>query len=390
MGGSSLLTMFYPDVLTTEKAQVVNVAAGQEQSEINIYIPDRSLYAVQGKVINAKDRKPVKNATISLKRVGENTFSIFDEMGKRQQSDSSDEQGIWDFKELPQGTYTLTIEPSNYTSEDDDYAGNRMSSNSNRMSNNPPKPKLAKKTQEITIDNQNLSEIVVELGYGAIVSGTVKTENNQAMPSSVTITAGQNDSETISSAVVYNSSGTGNSGYAGNLNSSGAPPQPNYDFKIEGAATGKTFLSASIRDDDFYVKSAMFNGLDLLTDPVELKEGDVLRNVQFIVAKGVGTLKGTAADVDKQPAKGAEIILVPVAAAKRKNPNLLRRTTTRENGEFEIKAAPNEYAVIFGTKEFYSKKGAELDRWLDEAVKDAPKVTLKSNESEKISLTLPK
>lgn len=394
MGGSSLLTMFYPDVLTTEKAQIVNVVAGQEQSEINIYIPSRDLYTVQGKVINAKDKTPVKNATVFLKRTGENIFSIFDEVGRSQQSDVSDEQGIWNFKEIPKGTYTLSIKPSNYN---DEYASNRMSSNSNRMPNNPPKPKLAKKTQEITIDNQNLSEIVVELGYGATVSGTVKTESNQAMPTIVTIIAVQDNPEINSSTTVYNSPPE-NSAYAGNSSvvmatnspAGNSPRTPNYDFKIEGAAGGKTFLAASTGDADFYVKSAIFNGVDLLTNPIDLKEGDVLRNVQFIISKGSGTLKGTVSDDEKQPAKKMETALVPVEAAKRKNPNFNRSATTGETGEFEIKAAPGEYAVVIYTKEFYSKKGEELDRWLDEAVKNAPKVTLKSGETEKISLVVPK
>ena len=175
-----------------------------------------------------------------------------------------------------------------------------------------------------------------------------------------------------------------------NSNSNGLPQKPNHDFKIEGAAAGKTFLWATINNDDFYVKSATLNGIDLLTNPVELKEGDAVRNVQFIISKGTGTLKGTVADDDKQPVKKAEFMLVPVEASKRKNPNFRRSVTTKETGEFEVKAAPNEYAVVFYTKEYYSKKGEELDRWLDEAVKDAAKVTIKSNETEKISLIMPK
>ena len=393
-GGSSLLTIFYPDSLTTEKAQMVNVAAGQEQSEINIYIPDRDLFTVTGKVVNAKDKSPIKNATISLKKVGENVISLFDDFGRRQQSDSTDEQGNFNFKEMPKGTYTLVIEPSNYTSEEDgEYSGNM---NTSRTPKNPPKPKLAKKTQEITIENQNLSEIIIELGYGAIISGTVKTENNQEMPSNITIIATQDDPEISSSAGIYNASSRENSEYAGNTaiimnsNSNGLPQKPNHDFKIEGAAAGKTFLWATINNDDFYVKSATLNGIDLLTNPVELKEGDAVRNVQFIISKGTGTLKGTVADDDKQPVKKAEFMLVPVEASKRKNPNFRRSVTTKETGEFEVKAAPNEYAVVFYTKEYYSKKGEELDRWLDEAVKDAAKVTIKSNETEKISLIMPK
>jgi len=395
-GNSSLLTMFYPDAFTTEKAQMVNVVAGQEQSEVNIYIPDRELYTVEGKVVNAKDKSPITNVKISLKRTAENTTSIFDELGRRQQNSSSDEQGLWEFKELPKGTYTLIIEPPNfpYDSDGDEYMSNRMRLNTNRMPNEPPKPKLAKKTQEITIENKNLSEIVIELGYGATVSGTVKTENNQEMPSTVTIIARQDKSEITSSTTVYNSSymrgsPMGNSSM-GNSSMGSSPPKPNYDFKIEGTATGKTFLWATVSDDDYYVKSAMFNGTDLLTNPIELKEGEFLRNVQFIIAKGAGTLRGTVADDEKQPAKRAEFSLVSVEAAKRKNPNFYRSVTTDENGEFEVKAAPNEYAIVFHTKEYDTKKGEELERWLDEAVKNAAKVTIKPNEVVKTSLTLPK
>lgn len=391
-GNSSLLTMFYPDVFSTEKAQMVTIAAGQELSEINIYIPDRELYAVEGKVINAKDKTPINNVKISLKRTGENTASIFDEIGKRQQSSSTDEGGIWNFKELPKGTYTLIVEPSNslYGDYPGDYMGNSMPLNTNRMPSGPPKPKLAKKTQEIIIEDKNLTEIVVELGYGATVSGTVKTENNQPMPTSITITAVQDKSKISSSATVYNSSYMGNSAYGMNMNAGSLPPKPNYDFKIEGTAEGKTFLWATVNDDDFYVKSAMFNGIDLLINPIELKEGEVLRNVQFIISKGAGTLMGTVADDEKQPANRAEFSLVPVEAAKRKNPNFDRNVTTNEKGEFEVKVAPNEYAVIFHTKEYETKKGEELERWLDEAVKNATKVTIKPNETVKTSLTLPK
>jgi hypothetical protein len=82
-------------------------------------------------------------------------------------------------------------------------------------------------------------------------------------------------------------------------------------------------------------------------------------------------------------------LLVPVETAKRKSPNFLRTVKTGDNGEFEVKAAPNEYAIVFYNKEFYTKKGSELEQWLDEAVKNAQKITIKAKETSKISLTLP-
>jgi hypothetical protein len=35
-----------------------------------------------------------------------------------------------------------------------------------------------------------------------------------------------------------------------------------------------------------------FNGTDLLANSIDLKEGETLRNVQIVVAKGTGMLKG--------------------------------------------------------------------------------------------------
>ena len=380
-GGSSLLTMFYPDVFTTEKAQMVSVAAGQEQSEINLTIPDRELYAAAGKIVSSKDKSPVKNARISIKRIGDNTTSVFDELTKRQQGDSSDEQGNWNFKELPKGTYNLVIEP---TDENPYYNSDGYIGNQNRNANTPPKPKLAKKIQEIIIEDKNLSEIVIELGYGATISGTVTTENSQEMPSSVNVIAASENEETTTSATVYN--GSENNMERGN-------PQPkkiNHDFKLESVAEGKTEFQIFIGDDNFYVKSAMLNGTDLLANPINLKEGETLRNVQIVIAKGAGTLKGAVLDDAKTPVKKAQFNLVPMNAAKRKNLSFYRAVTTGENGEFETKAAPVEYAIVFNSKEFSSKKGEEFQRWLDEAVKGAVKVTIKANETEKISLTLPK
>jgi hypothetical protein len=60
---------------------------------------------------------------------------------------------------------------------------------------------------------------------------------------------------------------------------------------------------------------------------------------------------------------------IPVDAVKRKNSSFYRRAVTGENGEFEIKLPPFEYAVVFSGKNKSASKG--LDEWLDEAVKNA-------------------
>lgn len=385
-GSASLLTMFYPDAFETEKAQVVNLALGQEQTEINLVIPDRSLHRIEGKVIAAKDKSPVKNARIHLKRVGDNTVSIFDEFDRRQQTGASDDAGKWDFKELPKGKYTVVVEPSDarYSEDGDHMGGGSMTSMNTTTSQKnaaPAPPKFARKMQEIVIEDKDLAEITIELGYGATISGTIATENSREMPGGVSVTAINENEEITSTGSIFNGETMTPDG------GSAKPQKINHDFAVESVAGGKTEFYINVDGDAFYVKSATLNGADLLAAPLEVKEGENLRGVQIVLSKGVGTLKGKVLNDDKQPVKNAAFSLVPTDAVKRKNPTFFHAGKTNENGEFELKIAPHEYAIIFYGKGQPTKRGAELDRWLDEAVKNATKVTIKTNETEKVTVT---
>jgi hypothetical protein len=382
--GKSFLSVFYPDASDTKSAQLISVGAAQEISEINLTLPSRNLYKIEGKAIARKDKSPVK-ARVNIKRKNEEEiFSIFDDLGGRQQAAMTDETGNWKFKELPKGTYTITIEP---IPDEPDYSSYQIYSNtnstsrmSNRANNSPPKPKLAKKVHEITIEDKDLNEIVVELGYGAIVSGTVTTENSQEMPNRVSIYASQDDYETSSSDTVNNS-----------LDRESMTPQKIiHDFRIENVAEGKIEFFITASEDDFYVKSATVNGTDLLAGLVDIKEGDNLQNVRIVLSKAVGTLKGVVLDESKAPVKNAKISLVPVDAVKGKNASFYRQIQINEDGEFEVKAAPMEYAVVFFDKFSRALKGEEFDRRLDEMIKESRKITIKANETEKVSLTAPK
>jgi hypothetical protein len=240
LGGKSFLSIFYPDVSDTKSAQLISVVAGQEISEINLTLPSRNLYTIQGKIVARKDKSPV-NARINIKKKNqEEVFSIFDEIGGRgQQTASTDKNGDWKFKELPKGDYTLTIEPVN---EGDDYLY-RNNSNTNSMNSQskilPPKPKLAKRVYEITVKDTDLSGIVVEMGYGATVSGTVTTENNQEMPAGVNIAAHNESEEIDASTTVFNSSETDTERENSKLK------KTIHDFKLEDVAEGKTELKFS-------------------------------------------------------------------------------------------------------------------------------------------------
>lgn len=380
-GKGSFMTMYYPDVFELEKAESITIGYGQEQSEMNITIPDRELYTIEGKIVSAKDKLPIRNAKIILKKEGEDTpTSIFGPEERLQQSVDSDERGVWHFKELPKGKYKLVVEAmysefdaaSKVYGGNTSYASNRIYSNLNMTVSNAPTKKFAAKLQEITIEDKSLSELVIELNYGATISGTVVTENNGEMPESVTIRASTENVEIFSSDFVNNFSYD-------------QKPKKNHDFRLESVAEGKTYLRIYMPDQDYYVKSATAGGKDLLVEAFELKEGDALVNVKIVLGINVGTLKGKVLNENNEVVKNAQFTLVPTDA-RRRNASLYRSVIADTEGNFETKSAPGEFAIVFLTEALAAKKFEELNKWLDEAMKSAQTVRIDDGKTTNVTV----
>lgn len=104
----------------------------------------------------------------------------------------------------------------------------------------------------------------------------------------------------------------------------------------------------------------------------------------------VGILKGKVNNY--QPEGRAFVVAIPVEAVAF-GINGMQRSAggmVKPNGEFEVKAAPGEYLVIVGTeKNRPNPEKQSLDEWFKELIKNALKVTLKSSETQTISLDYP-
>ena len=373
---SSMLSIFYPDVFETKLANVIAIELGQEISEINMTIPSRSLYKIEGKIVSRKDKSLIK-ARISLKRDGEDeTFSIYSEFGRREQNAQTDETGNFKFKELPKGDYKLIIEPLQSDSVEyrDEYSNSNVMTNAPK--NSPSKPKYAKKVQEIKLEDRDLSEMIIEIGYGATISGTVSVENNQEMPPTVTIQTTNETNELGTSFIIG-----GYTGEAVRRREVG-----DRIFRLENISEGKTFFYVHVAGDDYYVKSAKAGSLDLLAGAFDVKDGDAIGNAQIILGTDVGTIKGKVLDAKNEPLKKADFIFVPTDAAKRRNSSFYRNAQTDEKGEFEKNLAPGEYAVVFAEQGVSNKKYDQFMKWLDEAIKDAQKVTIEAGKTENLTV----
>lgn len=376
--GDALVAVYYPNAFEVEKAQSVPVITGQEMYDVNLTIPDRRLYRIEGKIISAKDKTPLEGARLKVTKSKETVVSIFGPMSKNGPNSQTDENGNWSFNELPPGTYQLLVEPDNYGSTIYEKESEDLSDSPTGGRAATP-PKYASTIREITIADKDLREIVVEVGYGAAVSGTVVTENSKEMPENVLISLSGEIRDLSVRGTVFN--------YKGEF-----PAQPGvvyHDFQLDNVAPGKSYFKFTVEDEDYYVKSATLDKLDLLNQPVELKEGDDLKNIKVVLAKDVGTIKGTVLNADKQPAGNKKFALVPVATERRRSTSFYRFVASDRNGGFTVKAAPGEYAVVIFERNAPDQDPEGFYAWLDEAVNDAHKVTVKAGESSTVTLTIP-
>lgn len=393
-GSGSFLKFFYPDATDEVGAKVLEVLQGQEMSEVNVVIPDKSSFALSGKVISSKDKKPMPRAKIFLQKKGTNVSSFSSLIGNEMNYATSDGEGNWRFRELPRGEYTVRVEPANdsdYYDED----GNPIPGPANAAANtgyyNPPnnnpakpaKPKFAKKIQEVSIDDKDVADVLVELGYGANLTGTVTTANNKEMPSAVYITAVGPNQEELAKSVIWNYETK--SAYASNSARSG-PPKINNEFKLENVSSGKINFQFSVNGEKYYVKSAISGTTDLLTSPLNLNDGDSLAGIKVVLADDAGKLKGKVVNSRNEPASGVNVMIVPTDIKKRL-PSFYEFASSDATGVFEVSLAPGEYAVLIHA----GPKGnqAEFDKWLNESMQSPEKVSIDANGTATITLKKP-
>jgi hypothetical protein len=240
-----------------------------------------------------------------------------------------------------------------------------------------------------------LSDFVVELGYGAIISGKVTVEDGQNLPAQTIVSVIEEKGKTSESDSIDEVT------YDDDLRPKAAPKK-SADFKIDGLPNGKFYFNTSAgsaygeneKKEEFYVKSILYAGKNITDTILEVKEGEELKGIQIVLSKDVGKIKGKVLNTDKTPAIGAKVYFVSTDKQKWGNFSSMLFASTGGDGEFEISGAPGEYFVFFLKEEdFIEEEGeniAEKRRaWLEKKSKDARKVILKAKETEKVTLVLP-
>lgn len=380
---SSMLNTYYPNETSLQNATVLSINAGQEQSDVDISLAERALYKIAGTVVARKDKHPLKGTQVTMSRKDEKIGSSIN-MERDLNRVSTDEQGNWSFKELPEGTYTIRVTPATEYEEQPEKA---QSIEAGTYKEPKPKPRMAAKQQEIKLSGGDVENLTIEISEGSIISGKVTVVGNKPLKTSVTVTAQKVMPESSANDETDDSSDKTGSSYI--------YPEGNNEFKIEGLSAGPVYVDASVdnnmrygggqANNKYYIKSIRAGGLDLLNSALNITEGAEVKNIQVVLGDDAATLKGRVQQAGNVPASGAIVWLVPTDFKWRGTASLNRLPIDSADmqGEVNLTAAPGEYFVVILKS---GESGNASNSWLQAKTANAQRILLSPNENKIMTL----
>lgn len=356
----TLLKTYYPEGESPKNAKELEVMMGQEQTAIDITLPERQLYELTGKIVSKKDKQPLENFGVRFFRMND-VESADLSLSLVRNSINANKLGDWVLKNLPKGKYQITVS-QNYV-----YRAKEQTEKA------PEYPSLSK---EIEITDQNINDIIFEIPTASSLSGMIVMENGKAVPKYMSVYAVEEKTKQAFTSD-YNYSEKAEAA------EQAAQPKP---FRIGKMIGGK--YNFGITNNEVYIKSVTFNGRDVTASAVEIGEGEDLSGLRVVLASDLGTVKGKINGFE-----GGERLFA-VALKPDFSMNNIRAYSygaiVGNNGEFQIKAKPGEYAVILLSEKNRPKDQAELEQTLRRLVENAPKLTVRANEIATITLEMPK
>jgi hypothetical protein len=388
--GQQLLTTFHPSATGVKEAAVVKVAAGEERTDVDVRIPERELRAVSGVVLSRRERRPLAGARVTIVRrddpVDPAGMSILSELGgSTRNGTTTDEEGRWQFREIPDGAYTVSVKPPE--EYEPGYASANMNMSPTAVTSEPPaenrnggayrRPRRkrghapARRDVEVAGD---LSGVTIEVGDGARVSGTVTTEGGEAVGSARVGLLRADAAAAVIPTLADTRSAEVDDGR----------------FDAEGLPAGRYFVQADAYhyESSLYVKSVTWNGKDLMREPLELAEGAAVEGVRVVYARGPASVRVKAVRAgDRKPALHALVILLPAGGPEWSAYSARQLTCwTLDEGSCTVKAPPGEYRVVaLPRKSLREGFEAEVRR----RAAAAPLVGLRARETKELEAVVP-
>ncbi|HEX6182842.1 MAG TPA: carboxypeptidase-like regulatory domain-containing protein [Pyrinomonadaceae bacterium] len=389
MMGQQLLMTFHPSTASAKEAAVVKLAAGDERTDVDVRIAERELRTVSGVVRTRRDKRPLARARVTITRRDDplgsaEAINFFGSDEAARNATTTDEEGRWQFNEIPDGPYTINVKPA----QEYEPGATAVNRNSNvsvegvtayagNMNGNyrPPrrKPGLAPARRDVEVSGGDLPDVLIETGEGGRISGRITVEGGDSKFSAHVATLRLPDGGGGFTMSDYHSADVGSG-----------------EFTIDGLPAGRFDIQPSLYESEAnaYLKSITWNGKDLLREPLVLAEGASAEGVQVVFARNPATLRLTAVRADdRKPSLYSFAFLLPADAPDASIYSSQRPSCSiSEEGFCLLKAPPGDYVVVVLPRKVLRES---LEAEVKRRAAAAPRVTLRAGETKELEVVVP-
>ncbi|HET8782299.1 MAG TPA: carboxypeptidase-like regulatory domain-containing protein [Pyrinomonadaceae bacterium] len=390
---TGLPTAYYPGVASITEAKAIQIQSASDVAGMNITLADEPVRQVSGVVKWRQNGTVAENVSLILRRTEEpkvdlSLITLYESMSREATGNESvvvrdfepvfrsvppfaqsDKKGEWTFTDIPPGKYVITAFGSPPSKKE-----KVQTANGEIIDQSPRDPELDEKRMvvqklEVTIDDEDLKGLTIELPNGNKILGTVTVEGSEAVKASIMVD--QKGGNEIMMVVSRFSN-------------------PDGTFILEGIPTGEVILDADVSGfRDFYLKSITLGSQDLLREPLVVTEGAEVTGVRIDIGKGMAVLTGRVQfKEDASPVAGGGVLLVKTDSKLWHLRSSRRVAMTNAAGEFQLACAPGEYLV------FTWPAGAQPLQSIEEFVRmhaaTARTISLQSKEEKQIEFTVAK
>jgi hypothetical protein len=322
---------YYPGVASVNDAKPITLGLGQETLDINFNMQLVRMSRITGHVQNP-DGTPVTSGNLSL---AIDTSAVRGNQMGMNYGGRINWDGAFTIANVPPGRYILRAR-----GDDGD------------------EPQFA--AQPISLNGEDLSDLIVILAEGATINGTVTFQSGATnLPdlSQFRVTAPATDQSAVG-------------------------PQPNArpdkdgKFSLSGVPTGMHLIRPAGNSRGFVLKSVTVGARDVTDTPIELRAGETVSNVTIVFTDQMNEVNGTITTETGTPMSEYTVLAFPTDAALWR-PLARQIMTTRpdQTGAYKIRGLPaGQYYIVTVDP---SEQGEWFDpTYLDEHRAGAARITL--------------
>jgi 5-hydroxyisourate hydrolase-like protein (transthyretin family) len=320
---------YYPNALDASSAAPIDVAAGAELTGYDIRLRKGRTFSIQGKAIDTATGAPPQNVLLTAVQKQEGSSSLLASMAGRPVQPARPPDGSFEFRNLVPGTYIVQSLPG---------------ANLNGAAPTPLTGRV-----EVTLADSNIDGVVLALGPGIEINGTMRLEDGDiktllssqtpAVATGVVSAAGP----AVPPAGVYRPGISLTEIDVAAANPPLAQVKENGTFKLQGLNASRFNLNLISLPEGVYVKAVRFGNQDITGAPLDLTSG-LSGELEIVLSLRAAEVSGVLRDAKGEPLRGIQVMLWPKEMARGAHASGMKSANTDQNGSFKLTGlAPGEY-----------------------------------------------